>query len=278
MTPSGVPLALSLKELACGLCPPLLWGLLSRTREGAREDHLTFSGVYPNFASVLDQHPWTSAAYLESSRYELRHHEQSAASASATSAQVLLAYVINSLPAGRTPRILDWAGGTGLRYWTVRPGLNRPVHWHVVDNALLAAIGREIMGGADQLSFSEDMPAPSAVFDIILIYASLQYSEDQAALLKALARYQPKYIVLARLMALRDDSYVTRQTIHRLPTPCKVSSLQDIAGALGPEGYAPVLMSQDGRDLTPLFHDDIPSHRRVGKEWLVVFRSGGGPS
>lgn len=274
--------AFSSKEIARSLCPPLLWKLLARVRagklwDGARE-HETFSGVYANFANVEDQKPWTSAAYLEASRYSLRHYAEAAASPSATSLQALLALIINGLPANRMPRVLDWAGGSGLRYRTVRPGLMRPVHWQVVDRVELAAVGREIMGVVDQPVFADVLPPASPAFDIVLIYASLHYVETQSDLLKTLAAYRPKFIVLARLMALPDDSYVTRQNICGLQVPCKVSNLTEITGALKPAGYNPILMIQDGRDLTPLFGNDIPERRRVTRESLVVFRYDGGPS
>jgi putative methyltransferase (TIGR04325 family) len=264
------------KEVARGLCPPVLWRLMSRMRHWGsigKPGNETFSGVYPNFESITDQHPWTSDAYLESCRQMLRNWQAVARSQSAASTHSVLAFLINSLPKDHAPKLLDWAGGTGLRYWTTRPALNRDVQWFVVDDKKLAAVSREVMGTSDQLLFAEDLPSPtSSTFDVLLIYSSLHYVESQNELLLTLAAYRPRFIVLARLMALSEDEYVTCQNIQGFNTPCKVSNLQEIVGTLKREQYDAILTIEDGRDLSPLFNDDIPKHLHVGREWLVVFR------
>ena len=266
-----------LKNLARSLCPPALWELMSQARRRGGErprDHkpnYMFSGVYPSFESVKNDEPWTKADYLETRRRMLQECQSAEIPPSATSVHALLAFIINTLPVDRAPRVLDWGGGTGLRYWTTRPALNRAVHWQVVDNEALAIISRDTMGPSEELHFVDALPSSGSSFDILLIFSSLQYIEQQAQLLVALAAYRPRFIVLARLMALRDDSFVTSQSIGGHCTPCKVSNLQEILTTLKGQQYNPALMIEDGFDLLPLFEADVPASLRVGKEFLVVF-------
>lgn len=150
--------------------------------------------------------------------------------------------------------------------------MNRAVQWHVVDNPKLALVSHEIMGRSEELCFTEKLPEPSSSsFDIVLVYSSLQYVESQSKFLATLADYHPRYIVLPRLMAHPENSYVTCQNVQGYLTPSKVSSLKEISATFKKEQYASVLMIRDGLDLSPMFDDEIPDHLRVGKEWLLVF-------
>lgn len=233
-----------------------------------------FSGVYEGFRDVRDDHPWASEGYRESCRVALGRSKT--IHPTAASAHAVLALILNTLPAGRVARVLDWAGGTGLRYWTTRPALNRAVHWHVVDNPALAAISEEVMGASEELVFAEALPPlAGSDFDVVLVYSSLQYVDDQRDLLTCLAGYGPRFIVLPRLMALEDSSYVTCQTIEGLQTPCRVSSIREITQTLKAMQYDPVVVAADGLDLSPLYDDSVAQHLRVGMESLLVFGNAG---
>ncbi len=263
-----------MKELGRAICPPLLWRSIAEVRHRfGTKPRAVFSGVYERFEAVTDQQPWARVGYHEACRGLLRECTDGAIPPAAATAHALLAFIINTLPIDRAPKVLDWAGGTGLRFWTTRPALSRRVEWHVVDSPSLAAISMEIMGASEELMFAETLPSPvSSSFDVVLVYSSLQYVEAQSELLASLASYQPRYIVMPRLMACSVASYVTCQNVHGFDTPCKVSSIDEIAGALADRGYSPILMIRDGLDLTSMFSDDVPDNLRVGKEWLFVFR------
>jgi len=259
------------REVVRALCPPALWQAIARVRyRFASKPRKMFSGVYSGFADVADQHPWAQSGYHETCRHQLR--ECPAIHTSAVTTHALLTFLINTLASDSVPRILDWAGGTGLRFWTTRPALNRTVRWHVIDNATLAAIGEEIMGSSEELVFANELPSPgSATFDIVLVYSSLQYVEAQDALLATLVSYRPRYIVFSRLMAHAGAPYVTCQNVQGFDTPCKVSSISEITRTMASRQYDPVLMIRDGLELSPMFSEDVPDHLRVGKEWLLVF-------
>jgi putative methyltransferase (TIGR04325 family) len=261
------------KELARALLPPVLWRALSGTRRRlAPPSPWSFGGVFSRFDEVTDQQPWTGTAYVESCRAQLRDCQAGSNHPAAAVSHAVLSLLVNTLPRDRTPRVLDWAGGTGLRYWTSRPALNRRVHWHVVDSPVLAPLSGEIMGQSDELTFSAEMPALDQAFDLVHVHSSLQYVEDQAPLLKTFAAYRPAYLVFARFMGLADASYVTRQTIHGRTTPCKVASVHDVVATLASVGYEPALVLRDGLDLNRLTDATVPAHLQAGLEWLLVFR------
>lgn len=261
-----------MKDFIRGMCPPLLWRALARVRRAyTPKPRRMFSGVYTSFTEVADQRPWAQVGYYDTCRAQLR--ECPAIHPTAQTTHALLAFLINTVPADRVPRILDWGGGTGLRYWSTRPALNRPVAWQVVDDPALAAISGEVMGPSSELSFSAELPAPdSSPVDVLLVYSSLQYVEAQDQLLLAFTRYRPRFIVLPRFMGRDGDGYVTRQLVQGFETPCQVSSIAAITDTLASQRYQPALTIRDGFDLSPMFDDDVPEQLRTGQEWLLVFR------
>ena len=118
-----------------------------------------------------------------------------------------------------------------------------------------------------------DFILPGSRFDLALVYSSLQYVDNQAAVLRSIAGYRPRYIVLSRLMATRRAVYVTRQRVHGFHTPCKVASLDEVSSTLVASGYRSILSVEDGIDLSPYFGPDVPETLRVGFEHLLVFRA-----
>ena len=265
------------KEFARALTPPILWRAFSRLRERVVAPPAgAFRGVYDTFSAVADARPWDKPRYLDACRLLLRECQAGQLPPQSETAHALISFILNTMPDGVVPRVLDWAGGTGIRYWTARRSLNRPVHWHVVDSPLLASISREVMGESAELSFAEALPAPAtAAFDLAIAYASLQYVESQAELLETLASYRPRYLLLARLMARIGRGYVTCQNVHGSDTPCKVSSLEGIADTLTRCGYHQILAMGDGLDLTLYFDHSVPADLRVRKEQFLVFARDG---
>ena len=259
------------KDFIRDLCPPRLWRAFAAMRPRSAVPRKMFGGVFRRFDEVADQRPWAQPGYYETCRAQLK--ECPAIHPTAQTTHALLALLINALPAGRAPRILDFGGGTGLRFWSTRPALNQPVAWQVVDSPALASISSEVMGAATELAFAASLPPAGSAFDLVLVYSSLQYVEAQDELLVTLASYRPRYIVLPRLMALGDQSYVTRQLVQGFTTPCKVSSIDEITSTLARWRYERVLMVRDGFDLSPMCDEDVPITMRTGKEWLLVFRS-----
>lgn len=262
--------AASVKARLRSLVPPFFWQAISRRYGRGARPH-SFGGVFDSFAAVADEHPWVQRSYLQASRTLLQEVRRGETPPHSNTTRAVLALIVNRLGEG-VPTILDWAGGTGLRYWSLRAALNRPVRWRVVDHPALAALSGDVMGHSDELTFETELPSPgSARIDIVLVYSALQYVERQSELLERLAAYQPTFIVLARLMAHRSDSYVTRQVVHGHATPCKVSNLQEIEDTVRRQGYRPVLAIEDGIDLSGLFDASVPREMRVGMEHLLLF-------
>jgi putative methyltransferase (TIGR04325 family) len=251
-------------------CPPALWRLLRATRDSmAPPPPRMFSGVYERFDQVEDQHPWSQPAYLEMSRAQLR--EAPAVHSTARATHAVLTTLLNGAPAGRAPRVLDWGGGTGLRFWTTRPALVRPVDWLVVDNPVLARLNDDVNGRPAELSFVSELPSDGA-FDLILIVSALQYVDQPLDVLRSLTRFRPRHLVLSRLMAHPDRTYVTRQSLYGSSTPCRVSSLAGVTQTLEEHGYQRDLLMDDGFDLSAMCDSSVPADLRPGHERLLVFR------
>lgn len=262
-----------MKRLARGLTPPVLWRAASQLKQlVVAPPPKRFRGVFDSFSQVPDERPWSRPGYLDASRQLLRECQAGLLPPKSETTHALLAFIVNTLPTGTIPSVLDWAGGTGIRYWTLQRALNRPVRWQVVDSAPLAALSREVMGISEELTFSEDLPAAPAAFDLVIVYSSLQYVEAQDDLLTRLAACRPRYLVMPRLMARTGRGYVTRQDVFGFSTPCKVSSVEHITMTMRSQGYEPVLAIEDGLDLSTEFAEDVPPDLRVGKERLLVFR------
>lgn len=262
-----------MKALARALTPPVLWRGAARLWQlVAPAPAKRFSGVFASFGDVNDERPWGQPAYLAASRLLLEEAKAGRLPPKSETAHALLAFLINTWPAEATPAILDWAGGTGIRYWALRRALTRPVQWHVVDSAALAALSHEVMGASGEITFAEQMPAGAAAYDVVIVYSSLQYVDAQPELLTTLAGYRPRYIVMPRLMVTSGESFVTRQDVYGHGTPCRVSSLADVNASLRANGYEPVLDIEDGLDLSRDFDAAVPPARRAGKELMLVFR------
>jgi len=256
------------RRIAGRLMPSLVWRVVGRDRLQPS----MFSGVFPAFEDVSDQRPWGQASYLEASRTLLHECQRGQMPPFSHTTQALLALIINGWPAG-TPLILDWAGGTGIRYWAGRRLFMRAVRWMVIDRPELAALSHEVMGPSTELTFTSALPEPGTVdVGIVLVYSSLQYVEDQTEMLQTLARYQARFIVLARLMAHPEASYVTRQLVHGHTTPCKVADLREVVSTMEHQGYRQLLSMEDGIDLTGFFDVSVPRQRRAGMEHLLIFK------
>lgn len=261
-----------MKQLARALTPPLLWRAGARLFGGSGAPAM-FSGVFQSFSDVEDMQPWSREPYLAASRQLLREVQAGRLPPKSETTHALLALLINTDPGTAAPTVLDWAGGTGVRYWALRPALKRDVRWHVVDNPVLATISSEVMGISPQLSFAVHLPDAHRRFDIVIVYSSLQYVDDQAGMLRSLLTYRPRHLILSRLMAHEGPGYVTRQTLHGVTTPCRVASLPAVAATMRTAGYRPALAVTDGLDLSGYFDGTVPADLRVGPEHLLVFRA-----
>ena len=263
-----------MKAFIRALTPPLLWNAASAVWQSVRpREPRMFRGVHAGFAEVPDQGPWTSERYLAASRLLLRECQAGRLPPKSETTHAVLAVMLNMWPGSSAPKVLDWAGGTGIRYWATKPSLTRPVEWHVVDNPALAGLSHEVMGRSNELFFHEKLPpAGSAMFDVVIVYAALQFVEDQASLLTTLASYEPRLMLFPRIMARHGAAYVTRQRIHGSETPCKVSSLEEIASVLDRCGYRRFVQMPDGLDLSEYFEPDVRAEYRVGPEHWLAFQ------
>lgn len=149
---------------------------------------------------------------------------------------------MNALSTDRPCSVLDFAGGTGLVYYAIRPFLARPgaVDWDVVDNPRLAEIGMRRRSEADRLRFLPGIPDASVRYDVVHVNTSLQYLPDPWATLEQLLRHRPDWLLLTRLLIGRDETFLTSQEVHGTRVPCWFLGPGELEGWLGQRGFAPV--------------------------------------
>jgi len=111
--------------------------------------------------------------------------------------------------------ILDFGGGLGFTYIPVVHSQAEKIQleYHIVEVESVCEKGAQLFDGDDQICFHTSIP-PKLEFDIIHLGSSLQYIREWQKLLKQLASYQPKYILLTDLMAGDIPTYATAQNYY----------------------------------------------------------------
>jgi putative methyltransferase (TIGR04325 family) len=106
--------------------------------------------------------------------------------------------------------LLDWGGGPGHYCLIARALLpDVPLDYHSKDVAKLAALGRELVPGAQ---FHDDDSCLDRRYALVVASGSLQYAEDWRGLLARLGAAAHPYLYVTRLpVALHAPSFVVVQ-------------------------------------------------------------------
>jgi SAM-dependent methyltransferase len=302
---------MSTKEILRNFCPPFMWKVgSSLIRPNPPKTYNKFHGLYGSFSEVYDTQkdqlsdPWTSQEWLDISRQKLENITKNTYEIDELSpSYALLALLINNLKTDKpNVSVLDWGGGTGFLFWHLLPTLNRSVCWSIVDNVRLKKLCLDTMQDKMDalrapepqsprapepqsprapeplksvpcsIKFEEDFPSSPDQFDITVINTSLQYVTDQNKILEKLALYNPRYIVLLRLLAHPNQSFITCQNIHGYNTPCRFSNLTEIKSVLKDLGYDPILIFGGGQDLSNSYDESVPEACRVPYDTYAIFK------
>lgn len=110
--------------------------------------------------------------------------------------------------------ILDWGGGIGHYYLISKAVLPEvEILYHCKDLPVLCAQGRELFPEAQ---FYEDDSYLERRYDLVLVSASLQYSEKWTHSLRQLASATGNYLYVTRLpVVLHHPSFVVLQRAHK---------------------------------------------------------------
>jgi len=191
-----------IKTVARGLLPPVLVDALRRARptEGS-----LFSGRYPDFAAALaaaSPSGYQTDAVIEGTIRRTRQIREAAKQAperapNQRAIQDLAALFVLDPGRGDGPlRVLDFGGGMGVHYFTLRPLLpwKSGVRWTVCETAATARAGRNNFAN-EELSFVDDLDGLTEPFEVAMASGALQYTDAPVRHFRRLSMLSDRLIV-----------------------------------------------------------------------------------
>jgi putative methyltransferase (TIGR04325 family) len=132
----------------------------------------------------------------------------------------LLPLMITMLAAGKSVRVLDIGGAAGVDFANVLSGISSQteIQYRVIDLPEVCALGRRRWKGDARISFDDSMPNDGEEFDLIYSSWALQYFPDPLALLKKLAAYSAKAILLINIPFTAKTAFVRTQVNKGIPS------------------------------------------------------------
>jgi putative methyltransferase (TIGR04325 family) len=146
--------------------------------------------------------------------------------------------MITMLAAGKSVRVLDIGGAAGVDFANVLSGISSQteIQYRVIDLPEVCALGQRRWKGDARISFDDSMPNDGEEFDLIYSSWALQYFPDPLALLKKLAAYSAKAILLINIPFTAKTAFVRTQVNKGIPS--WVLSLSDVQEVMRECGYA----------------------------------------
>jgi putative methyltransferase (TIGR04325 family) len=200
------------KEVVKRLVPETILQAIRGIREIRYRARRTYSGVYGSFEDVPgrgngyegDDWPAIAAQY---SRWAIAENEGAFIPAAVCNEAALLPLLLATSSAGR---VLDFGGATGFSYIAAKYGALRDIDRYViVEHPNVCARGRELFKDDPKVEFATNVPEGS--FDVVLIGSALQYVDDYKMLLKRLTDLKPRWLLVTKLPAGDNTTFVTAQ-------------------------------------------------------------------
>ena len=264
-----------LRQLLKLFVPPVLVDL-ARGRLNLPPSY-TWEGVYPHRRAVPVEHP--------SYDHEARIGEMAALS------RELLAQV----RAGQRPggwhdtlslvaatvsadtgklRVVDFGGAMGTGFIQLLATLPKTtaLEYHIVDLPGMCAAGLEVFAGESRIHFHTALAEVPVEPDIVYVNSVLQYIDDYAGQLRALAALRAPRLLLARTATGDFPTFATRQ----LNLPGQVLAYwflkrSEVLGLLVDAGYRLVFENLCDRDYD---QTNFPATHRIGRMRNLLFARG----
>jgi putative methyltransferase (TIGR04325 family) len=201
-----------MKEIAKRLMPESLLQLFRGIREATYRMRQTYSGVYARFEDVAevgggyedDEWPKTAARY---SRWAIVNNESGFIPGAVSNEAALLPLLVSI---SRAARVLDFGGATGFSYIATKYGALRGIDRHViVEHQNVCTEGRKLFKDDPKVEFLTNIPQEQ--FDLVHIGSALQYVSNYKELLKRLTDLKPRWILMTKLPAGDNVTFVTAQ-------------------------------------------------------------------
>lgn len=230
--------AMALNKVARRICPPILVDVgrwIGRKLHGSASALPEWEYVPERWdRQTLDPHVkgWNVTSVLEAYRAKwpafvkalegngplgISHEATTITAHDHSSHNTLMCYAyVLALAATGNERIsiLDWGGGIGHYYLiskAILPGVE--ILYHCKDVPVLCAYGRELF---PEVQFYEDESFLERSYDLVLVSASLQYSEEWSHDFGQLASVAEDYLYVTRLpVVFHSPSFVVLQRAYR---------------------------------------------------------------
>jgi putative methyltransferase (TIGR04325 family) len=201
-----------MREIAKNLMPEFLLQLFRGIKEIRYRMRKTYSGVYASFEDVAkvgggyEDDEWSTTA-AQHSRWAIARNESGFIPAAVTNETAFLPLLLSI---SRATRILDFGGATGFAYIAAKYGAMRSIERYVIiEHPNVCAQGRDLFKNDAKVEFLEHIPEEQ--FDLVHIGSALQYVNDYEELLKRLTHLKPRWILMTKLPAGDNVTFVTAQ-------------------------------------------------------------------
>ena len=193
--------------------------------------------------------------------------------------EYLLPLVISMLiKEGAKLKVLDFGGGLASGYLLAgaSSGSVDGIEYHVVEGTELCDRSHQLFSDEKNLQFHDEIPLDIGSFDIIHASRSIQYVDDWRGLLSTFAELEPRYIVLAGVLAGDIEPFVSVQNYYGFKIRVRFLNLQDLVGEMDKLGYSVIyksyhLSERMGR-AGPLPMDNFPEDRRIEHPCQLLFK------
>jgi len=212
-----------------------------------QKDFTVWEGIYDEWEDApLKDGAFDSPKWLDSqaasARSELADFTSNYGSVSPTnkSHDYILPTVLAMAARGDTAlKVLDFGGGLASSFFSVASSLSSVdrLEFHVVEGKSVCDKGSDIFPKNMGLYFHDKIPESCGEFDVIHAGSSLQYIDDWRSLLASFARLEPKYLVLADVVAGSIKPFVTVQNYYGYKIRVRFLNLQELIDEMEKLGF-----------------------------------------
>jgi len=174
-------------------------------------------------------------------------------------------------------RILDFGGGLGIGYMTLRESIvhdSASIDYTIVEIAEVCAAGRELLP-VGEVTYLDSLPVQGE-FDLVHSASALQYIEDWSQVLKVLSGYRAQYILLSDVFAGAVPTFVTLQIYYASRIRHWFLNLDELLAVFASAGYHLVMKSfvssrrRGVEDILPM--NNFPASHRLEQTLHLLLR------
>jgi putative methyltransferase (TIGR04325 family) len=155
--------------------------------------------------------------------------------------------------------VFNLGGNVGLEYYAYRAKLDFPagLSWVVCEVPEVVRAGRELADTreAPGLAFTTRFEDANGS-DVLLTCGTLQYIEDDLALLLRRLERRPPHVLVNRVPLYEGETFVTLQNLGYAVTPYRIQNRRELVDGMSDLGYRLADSWSDWRTMTVPFHPE----------------------